>query len=392
MGISKRFYKATGTTSYIVDLEPVNGKRRQKTFPTLQKAKAALEELKEKRRAHGQLGRDITPEQLAELVALRERCAALGGTLGEAVEFWAAHGKNLRESIFLPELLARFLASKEESNRSARYRRQLKVGLTPFVTALSRTLVKDVTSAHVTRWLRGNAWAAKTQNNYLGDCRAMFAWGLKRGLCLVNPCEGVESAKEVESEIKTLSVKECETLLRAALKKPAVMPYLVIGLFGGVRPAEIERLTWSHVDLEHKTVIVAGGSSKTGSRRVVDLTDNAVRWIRAALPPGAVPTGPICPKGFRMLWYWFKRDLGYRVYRVDRAEDHVKEWPHDVLRHSYASYHFAHHNKEAKLQVQMGHSNARTLHRHYRALKVPKEAAAFWALSPTNTGAAATAP
>lgn len=383
MGISKRFYPRTGTTSYIVDLDPVDGKRVQKTFKTKKAAQTALDELEEKRRLHGDLGRNITPEQLAELVALRERCLALGGSLNEAVEFWAAHGKTLRESILLPELLKRFLAAKEDSKRSERYKRQLKVGLTPFVEGLPRTQVKEVTAADVTKWLRGNHWAPKTQNNYLGDCRAMFGWALKRGLCMVNPCDGIEQAKEVEKEIKTLPVDQCERLLLAALRKPAIMPYLVIGLFCGVRPAEIERMTWSQVDLEHKTVIVLGRTAKTGSRRVVDMSDNAVRWMRAALPTAKKPEGPICPKGFRMLWYWFKRDLGYRVYRVERTDDSsVHEWPHDVLRHSFASYHFAHYNDEAKLQVQMGHRNARTLHRHYRALKMPREAAKFWALSP----------
>lgn len=57
-------------------------------------------------------------------------------------------------------------------------------------------------------------------------------------------------------------------------------------------------------------------------------------------------------------------------------------WPHNALRHTYASMHYAFHENEARLQAQMGHESAAMLHRHYRALKTKAEAARFWALRP----------
>jgi integrase len=58
------------------------------------------------------------------------------------------------------------------------------------------------------------------------------------------------------------------------------------------------------------------------------------------------------------------------------------EWPHNAMRHTFASMHYAAYENEAKLQVQMGHESAAMLHRNYRAIKTRTEAAAFWDLRP----------
>jgi integrase len=69
-----------------------------------------------------------------------------------------------------------------------------------------------------------------------------------------------------------------------------------------------------------------------------------------------------------------------------------KVWPHDVLRHTFATMHYAHYQNRSLLQALMGHSGSEnTLFQHYRAvLTVSGEtvtarmANAFWALMPTQ--------
>lgn len=54
------------------------------------------------------------------------------------------------------------------------------------------------------------------------------------------------------------------------------------------------------------------------------------------------------------------------------------------MRHTFATFHYAQHQNEARLQVLMGHRNAQMLHEHYRGLATPQEAKAFWALMPSG--------
>jgi integrase len=164
-----------------------------------------------------------------------------------------------------------------------------------------------------------------------------------------------------------------------------MMGFVVLGMFGGLRPAEIARLDWSAVDLDAGTVIVAGSQAKTSRRRVVDLCANAVAWIKAS---AVTCNGPICGKWWDARWRLFRHALGYAVgtgeKRVKRAEVLPVHglWPQNALRHTFASMHYAHHQNEAALQVQMGHESAVMLHRHYRAIKTRAEAAKFWELKP----------
>lgn len=60
-----------------------------------------------------------------------------------------------------------------------------------------------------------------------------------------------------------------------------------------------------------------------------------------------------------------------------------KEWPDDVLRHSYGSYHLAKHKNATLTAEQMGDKNARMLYAHYReVVKNADHIGAYWSLTP----------
>jgi integrase len=60
-----------------------------------------------------------------------------------------------------------------------------------------------------------------------------------------------------------------------------------------------------------------------------------------------------------------------------------KEWPDDILRHSYGSYHLAKHRNAALTAEQMGHKNARMLYAHYReVVKEAPDTEEYWRLTP----------
>jgi integrase len=231
----------------------------------------------------------------------------------------------------------------------------------------------QLTRDAVERWLAGNGWAPKTRNNYLGDARAFCAWAVEAGWMLVNPCLKIVKAREVREEIATLTLAQCKRLLAAAVEDREVCGYVVLSLFCGIRRAEVGRMSWDAVDIEHGTVIVAekhAKATRARSRRVVDLHANAVAWLRACYG-ACLPTGRICQGRFGDVWLAFRKP----VIGVD-------EWPHNAMRHTFASMHYAMWENEAKLQVQMGHESAAMLHRNYRAIKTKREAVEFWDLRP----------
>ena len=204
---------------------------------------------------------------------------------------------------------------------------------------------------------------------------------IKEGYTTRTPCEEIEKARLTEEEIGTLTLAQCEALLKAAASyrhrvtgRSWMLPYVVISLYGGVRAAELERLDWSAVNIENGTVIVGGALAKTRRRRVVDLPENALSWLR--LLDDSEKTGKICGRGHAETWRRFRRIAAYAI--GSKAKPDAMPWPSNALRHTAASMHYAMYQNEALLQAQLGHENAAMPHRHYRALKVRSEAAGFY--------------
>ena len=384
MKIRRRKY-ASGKIAWQVDLGEVEGKRVQRSYKTEVAAKRAVKNAEEAQARHGALASSMTGREMAEIVLARERLLVTGATIGQAVDFYLAHAKTMTRPMLLADLVETFRDAKDKAGCSARYYRQLGVSLGSLAKHLPAAMAHEVTRTDVEGWLRSGSWAGRTRNGYAGDVSAMFAWALKEGSVRINPAAEIDRQKTADGEIGTLTLSQCEQLLRAAIAQPEMMGFVVLGMFGGLRPAEIARLDWSAVDLDAGTVIVAGSQAKTRRRRVVDLCANAVAWIKAS---AVTCNGPICGKWWDARWRLFRHALGYAVgtgeKRVKRAEVLPVHglWPQNALRHTFASMHYAHHQNEAALQVQMGHESAVMLHRHYRAIKTRAEAAKFWELKP----------
>lgn len=384
---------SSGTVVWQVDLGTVGGVRQRKLYKSETAAKAALAKAKSDKAKLGKTGMVITPEEAADVILARERLGPLGITIGQAVDFYLAHHGSIKEVIALEELRNRFVESRKEASLSQRYIWQLGVSLGSLVALYPDREAAGLSRADVEAWLGAAGWATRTRINYLGDVRAMFSWGIKQKYVARSPCEGIEINRRAldEEEIRRLPVEDCKVLLEAARGQQHLMTYLVLAMFCGIRPAEIERMSWEAVDLEDKHAIVAARHAKTRKKRVVDLSDNAVAWIKSCGAPGE---GKICGRGFEDAWIILRRRLGWAA-----GDDHSNwltqarkaaagvpvtrgEWIHDVLRHTFASMHYAHHQNESALQTQMGHESADMLHTHYRGLVKRSEAAAFWALMP----------
>lgn len=165
---------------------------------------------------------------------------------------------------------------------------------------------------------------------------------------------------------EVLTVREVRRLIGAVRRiDERMIPYIVIGLFCGLRPEnELRNLDWRDIDLERKTLLVQPASAKKRRLRYVDLADNLIEF----LAPYAVEEGPL----------YFSR---YK-FRLAVARAKLK-WTRDVMRHTYASYHLARHQNAAATALQLGHHGDTTvLFAHYRNLIHREDAATFWQLRP----------
>lgn len=187
---------------------------------------------------------------------------------------------------------------------------------------------------------------------------SFYSFCTRRGWVTENPIDRLEKIHIDQAPPKILTVAQCRAILDAS--GTALRPWVVLGLFAGLRPTEAERLDWSAIRIagHHPCVVVDAASSKVRRRRIVPLCLLACVWLALDVRP----TGRIVSSHSTL-----------RRARREVSEVAGVPWSQDVLRHSYASYRLGRGDIPEQVACDMGNS-PRILRTHYVEL-VTREAA-----------------
>jgi integrase len=313
-----------------------------------------------------------------------------GQSLLSAVDYFL---RNYREPVrrkLMADALAEFLAAKERENVRPRTLDNLRVRVSGFATEHADKLVSDILADYVRDFVFRGGRNPVSANNDRRALSSFFSWCQDRDYCGVNPCAKVRPAKADQGEPEVLTPDEASRVLHVTqhFKEGRLLPYITLALFAGVRPTELARLTWNDVDTSERTITITGKAAKLRQRRVVELPENAVEWLR----PLAAVHAPICPANFRRDFDAVKVLSGFgngtTLARLRRGEREgvntskpLREWTPDVLRHTAISYHLAKYQHEGKTATWAGNSPT-IVQRHYKGVVTPKDAEAFWNLYP----------
>ena len=260
------------------------------------------------------------------------------------------------------------MKQKRRTGRAAGIWRISGVRLGQFTKTFRERTVSSITGAEVATWLRNLSVGALTRNNFRRVLVTAFNFALENGYTSANPAEQAAKAKQVETTVGILTVRQTANLLENA--KEDILPAIAIAAFAGLRRAEIERVDWTDVKLSSGYIEVKADKAKSARRRLVKIQPNLAAWIT----PYAKKNGSVAPSTFRV--------------RMDEAKTAAKisEWPQNALRHSFASYHLAKFGNAAELALELGHTNAQLIFAHYRQLVEPTEAARYWQIMPSGRG------
>lgn len=360
-----------GKTRYLVEIgRGANGRRLRKFFGTRDEAESYQRTRQAELRSQGvawtQQFDSFTPNQKTELLTQLDRMRRLGfATLREALDSLERTGR-AGPDVALDDAVARFLANK--TSRGLRSRSLDKLGATLEMlmsVAVRERPLREISAADLREFLQRNGWAAPTRKSYLGDLRTFFRWCVRQKLLGESPADALEAPILEDKPPAVLSVSQCAALLDACQRlAPDLLAWLILTLFAGLRSQEARRLAWGDVSGEFITVTAA--KSKTRQRRTIPLSEQMREWLAAAREAGSL----LPPENWQKRWKELRSHAGQ-----------FTGWKRNTLRHSFASYHFAHFKSAAETSALLGHSEA-MLFRHYRGLVAPDAAAAFLALRP----------
>jgi integrase len=265
-------------------------------------------------------------------------------------------------------LVAALLAAKKADGKSDRYMGDLRSRLARFALDYGEQKIAEIDSSQIGNWLRSLGLAPRTRNTFHLRLSLLFKYAIEQRWTLDNPVTKSMIAKTHKAPTGILSPEQFATLLFHASAE--TLPFWLLGGFAGIRSAEIQRLSWSDIDWEHRLIKIDDTKAKTARERFVDICDAALAW----LSPYRGSTGLICPI--------YKSHLYERLEADRNRTGFADPWPSNALRHSFGSYHLAHHNDAGKLSLQMGHMTASMVFEHYRLRVLPTEAAKWWSIYP----------
>lgn len=300
------------------------------------------------------------------LMEAQRRATERGYTVLEACRFFEAHGPRTAGRLTIGKLIDECLKAKRARGLRSESLRILGSTFKQFRMGREETPAADVSADDIARFLSSHPdWGQWRRRGALIDLNTLFAWGVKAGHLVRNPAKQVERPVLEDPTPAILTPERCLDLLQLTQKAfPSLLGWLVLCLFAGVRPAEVERLRWSDVDTEAGYVRLDAAQTKTRLRRLVKIRPNLKAWLAICRKS----TGMVCAANY--------------AAKARRLRKRFGGWSRDVLRHSYCSYELARSKNLAATALEAGNSPD-VLLRHYRELVGQSEARAFWSIFPS---------
>ena len=227
--------------------------------------------------------------------------------------------------------------------------------------------LRDIKPLHVQGlFAKKSDLARDTQKGILRTLKTIFKSAQENGLVARSPCVGI-ALSGAEREQKTPLTAEQQAALIEMVKGTRVYPFIMLGLYAGLRREEILGLMWDCVHLDEKVPYISvrrvvrfeetdgvlSDQLKTrDSRRDIPIPPQLVECLRGA--KSRASSLFVCPgtggkhcglAAYRQLWKF-----------VERRDPPFYVTPH-ILRHTYITNLCAAGMDIKKIQYLAGHSN-----------------------------------
>ena len=310
--------------------------------------------------------------------------AKYGWTVQKAIRFAIDHLKRQENGTKIEDAITALIAQKKAEGASTRYCNDIKNRLSKLSAVHSGKIISTITTEDLDGFLNALVVAPGTKNTFRRDIRTLWSFAEKRNWASARTAKATGRTKEVFTAPEILAPEEAAALLSHS--SDDVLAFHALGLFAGLRVAEIQRLDWRDIDFEGGWITISAKKSKTGSRRLVPILDALRAWIE----PVAKKTGEIILGDFRKRQELARNRAGFTPeieagVMEKGAKRKLRAWPQNGLRHSFVSYRLASTSNAAATALECGHSQE-ILHQHYKELVRPKEAERFFAIRPSIPG------
>jgi integrase len=353
-------------------------KRKRITRASLEKAKYEARKLIAKI-ASGRSDEPLNSPEIEEYRLAKAIAAKHGRTILSVMEEWELD-RNRKSTLVpkeVPAVVEEFLAVKQLEGVSRLHFQDRQSRLRKFAAAF-KGRIDRITSTEIEIWLRDLGGHRRTIRNYRNALLQLFRFArlkryLPKGEAVVIEDIVVARPASADGEIQIYSPEELELLLADA--PDALLKFIAIGAFAGLRSEEIMRLEWKDIQFSRGFIEVTAAKAKTASRRLVPLLPVLKNWIW----PLRKDTGRVLDYSHNSALIRARIAFCKTGIVVDNQTVEFT-WKPNALRHSFASYRLAEVKDAARVALEMGNSPT-MLFRNYRELVTEQQAQEWFVLN-----------
>lgn len=348
----------------------IDGKRKLKTksFASQSAANEFALALKQKRREHGSAALNFDPVSHRRFLDFQE---AIGNAdLFEVLKVWQDHQR--RKSAFtLFFAVEKYLAIHREEISTEKNKTHVALHLSRFCEFSGNRPLHEIDSDSIREFLRQlretKDFQAVTVRHHLRTLKAFFNRATIEQWSVENPAARVPSPRVNDQEVSVMPLADAKTLFSFIQNNP-IAPRLALEAFGGLRNASAEKLRLEDIDWSNRGITLPAASHKSRKRHYIEnQPENLWTWLEA----------------------WRNDPRPWKMTRRQCLEAKSKAFldsgvphPHNVLRHSFCSYHIAMRTDAALTAVLLQHRNPSTLYQHYKGRATASDAEAFFSIVP----------
>ena len=373
-----QFINRAGSTSYRVS-GSINGKQIRRNFKTRGKAIVERDLLEVKRLNASQdiasVQTRLTRDQVTAAESAFRQLA--DRSLLDAVNFYLDNYREPKTDHTIESALPLFLG--EMGNHVGEPQlNSLRHTVGKFSGAVAGKRIHEITTEDVKGWLDSLGIQKKTFNNYRGAIVQFLSWCKEkpREWILDNPGDDVKRFRKIRMGTpKILTVAEITEFMRHAetYQGGRWALFFALAAFAGIRPGqrhgEMRKLhdlgPANFIDMRNGVIRIEPEIAKTTDLRRITIQPNLMEWL-LRYPP---KTTPLIPSRSNAQYA-----LARKAFRMT----------HDILRHSFISYHVARFNSLGKTALEAGNSE-RIIRKHYLDMVTDKEADEFWRILPAGS-------
>lgn len=378
----------------------VNGKPDWQPFGIdLNAALAFCEKLKLRDQLNGAVELEwLSNQNVNDIRWAHSKLAEVGVSLKSCVESFLKQNYPDGGSILVGVAAKEFLKSKKEQEVKQTYYQKLSFFLDAFAASFDKRFLHTITTVELEDYFKkiGSNWGTLTlRENKKLLIQIYNAWQKKGWLAkdVAHAASGITvSKRKVDRTPKLATSEDASEMLmwfcgqankrekskegiNVAESIYGVVFQLVLVMFGGTRRSEAACIDWGHVNFKKNHIRIPADISKTGRVRIIPLLGNLLNWLKFLKQKNAdcpvetnVPERSVMPKPLQRLRY---RQKQYResfkkrgvpipaiakYYEDEDDSNSRRDVTHNILRHSFVSYHLELHKNVHQTAKQAGHS------------------------------------